>query len=83
MGTIILSALVTHTAGHWMVERAAVLRRYQFQWPVLDVALLASAMRWAMWLVIAGGLYWLVMGPLRQLVNRPPREQPAVGAKDV
>jgi hypothetical protein len=47
------------------------------------VALMASAMRWAMWLVIAGGLYWLVTGPLRQLVNRPPREQPAVGAKDV
>jgi hypothetical protein len=82
-GTIILSTLVAHTGWHWMVERADVLRQYQFQWPALDVALLAGAMRWAMWLVIAGGLYWLVMGPLRQLVNRPPGDQPAVGAKDL
>jgi HupE / UreJ protein len=82
-GTIILSTLVAHTGWHWMVERVDVLRRYQFQWPALDVALLAGAMRWAMWLVIAGGLYWLVMGPLRQLVNRPPGDQPAVGAKDL
>src|ERR1700680_378106 len=62
-GTIILSALVAHTAWHWMIDRYQVLRRYQFQWPVLDAALLASAMHWAMWLVIASGLYWLVMGP--------------------
>jgi hypothetical protein len=86
-GTVILSALVAHTAWHWMVERAAVLRQYQFQWPVLDVALLASAMHWAMWLVIAGGLYWLVFGVLRtlprQMGNRAAGEQPAVGGKDV
>jgi hypothetical protein len=83
MGTIILSALVAHTAWHWMVERAAVLQRYRFQWPVLDVALLASAMRWAMLLVIAGGLYWLVFGVLRQLGSRPPGDQPAMDAKDI
>jgi hypothetical protein len=83
-GTIILSALVTHTAWHWMVERAAVLRQYQFQWPVLDAAFLASAMRWAMWLVIAGGLYWLVFAVIGQLRSRPAAaDQPAVGAEDV
>jgi hypothetical protein len=86
-GTVILSALAAHTSWHWMVERAAVLRQYQFQWPVLEVALLASAMRWAMWLVIAGGLYWLVFGVLRtlprQIGSRAPGDQPAVGAKDI
>jgi hypothetical protein len=85
-GTIILSALVTHMAWHWLIERAAVLRRYQFQWLVLDAALLVSAMRWAMWLVIAAGLYWLVFGVLRNqrsLGNRPPEDQPVVGAKDL
>jgi hypothetical protein len=80
MGTIILSALVTHTAWHWMVERAGVLRRYQFQWPALDVALLASAMRWAMVLVVAGGLYWLVFGVLRQSGDRPPGDEKGVGS---
>jgi hypothetical protein len=30
MGTIILSALVAHTAWHWMLDRAALLRQYRF-----------------------------------------------------
>lgn len=29
MGTIILSALVAHTAWHWMLDRAATLRQYR------------------------------------------------------
>jgi hypothetical protein len=82
MGTIILSGLVTHTAWHWMVERAGVLRQYRFQWPALDAALLASAMRWAMLLVVAGGLYWLVFGVLRQFGTRTPGDETAVGAKE-
>ena len=36
MGTIILSALVAHTAWHWMIERADRLRAYRFEWPPLD-----------------------------------------------
>ena len=31
MGTIILSALVAHTAWHWMTERWAVLRQFRFE----------------------------------------------------
>jgi hypothetical protein len=60
MGTIILSALVAHTSWHWTTERWAALRQFRFQWPVLDAAFLAGAMRWMMLLVIAAGLYWLV-----------------------
>jgi hypothetical protein len=30
MGTIILSALIAHTAWHWMLDRAALLRQYRF-----------------------------------------------------
>ena len=59
-GTIILSALVTHTAWHWMTERWAVLRQYRFEWPVLDLAFWASAMRWAMVAVIVLGIAWLI-----------------------
>jgi hypothetical protein len=65
LGTIILSAIVAHTAWHWTSERFGVLRQFRFEWPVIDAAFLASAMRWAMLLVIAGGLYWLVFGVLR------------------
>jgi hypothetical protein len=65
LGTIILSALIGHTAWHWMTERYGVLRQFRFEWPVVDAAFLASAMRWAMLAVIAAGLYWLVFGVLR------------------
>src|SRR5262249_37704654 len=57
LGTIILSALITHTAWHWMTERAAVLRRFRFEWPAFDALFLASALRWMMLVVAAAGLY--------------------------
>jgi hypothetical protein len=65
LGTIVLSAIVAHTAWHWMADRYAVLRQFRFEWPVIDAAFLASLMRWAMLAVIAGALYWLVFGVLR------------------
>jgi hypothetical protein len=43
LGIIMLSALVAHTAWHWMLERGAELAK--FPMPKLDAALLASAMR--------------------------------------
>ena len=65
MGTIILSTLVAHTAWHWMTERWGTLRKFRFEWPVVDAAFLAGAMRWMMLLVVGAGLYWLVFGVLR------------------
>jgi hypothetical protein len=64
MGTIILSALVAHTAWHWLIERWDVLRRFRVEWPAVDAAFMASAMRWTMLLVVAAGLYWLVFSVL-------------------
>lgn len=32
MGTIILSAIVAHTAWHWMMDRGAVLAQFDIQW---------------------------------------------------
>ena len=49
MGTIILSALVAHTAWHWMIDRFGVLR--QFPWPQPTAADLASGIRWLMALI--------------------------------
>jgi len=65
LGTIILSALVGHTAWHWMGDRYAVLRQFRFEWPVIDAAFLAGLLRWAMLVVVAIALYWLVFGVLR------------------
>ena len=57
IGTIYLSALITHSAWHWMVERAEQLR--QFSWPALDAALLASLMRLSMLGVLFAAIVWL------------------------
>ncbi len=65
LGAIILSALAAHTAWHWMIDRADVLRQYRFEWPALDVVFWIAAMRWAMLGVIAAGLYWIIFGVLR------------------
>jgi hypothetical protein len=60
MGTIILSAIVAHTAWHWMIDRYQVLRLYQIRWPALEAAPAAKALRLLMVIVIAAGLVWLV-----------------------
>ena len=66
MGTIILSALVAHTAWHWMIERWGVLRQFPFPWPAMNAAFLATAMRWTMVIVALAGLVWLVSLFLRK-----------------
>lgn len=74
IGTILLSALVAHTAWHWMLDRASVLRQYQFQWPTFDMALLAGTMRGLMLALIAIGAAWLLSGLAGRLA-RPSRER--------
>jgi hypothetical protein len=64
MGTIILSALVAHTAWHWMIERGERLRRYSR--PAVDIMTLVIAMRWLMLAVVVAGLVWLALSVLRR-----------------
>jgi hypothetical protein len=58
LGTIILSAVAAHSAWHWFTERGAALLEYRWQWPVLDAAFLAAAMRWGMLIVGSVGVLW-------------------------
>jgi hypothetical protein len=81
IGTIILSALIAHTGWHWMTERAGRLSQYQFQWPALTAALMVSAIRWMMLIVILAGLIWLVLGVLRHPPERSAEHEAAVGAE--
>lgn len=60
MGTIILSAIVAHTAWHWMLDRGSVLRQFRFEWPAFDATLLALVLRWLLLFTILGGMLWLV-----------------------
>ena len=69
VGIIILSALVAHTAWHWMTERAEQLA--QFPWPILGAAEWAGMMRWLIALLVLAGVAWL--GPaLWGRRERPP-----------
>ncbi len=64
-GTIILSALVAHTAWHWMTDRWGVLIRYRIEMPVLDAALWAGVLRLLMFIVIGAGAVWYIAGLVR------------------
>jgi HupE/UreJ protein len=79
-GTIILSALIAHTGWHWMLDRGERLRQFRFTGPVLTAAMLASAMRWLMVMLILGGLVWCVAKywPLKF----PPRQPSPRGRLD-
>jgi hypothetical protein len=75
IGTIIVSALVAHTAWHWLIARADALRQFPFPWPDPSAAWLAGAMRWLILAVIAVGLVWLVFGLLLPSARRPTEKE--------
>ncbi|MGE3276859.1 MAG: HupE/UreJ family protein [Vicinamibacterales bacterium] len=67
MGTILISALVAHTAWHWAQDRYGVLS--QFEWPAFDPAGVAAFLRLLMLVVVAAALVWGVVS----LLQRPGR----------
>ena len=68
MGTIILSAIVAHTAWHWLIERGEQLAR--FPWPTVDAFFLLGVVRWAIAVVLLAAVVWLV----RVIVARRRRD---------
>jgi len=66
IGIIIISALVTHTAWHWMLERGAQLAKFPF--PRLDAAFMASAMRGLMAALILAALVWAANSWLKRWI---------------
>jgi hypothetical protein len=73
MGTIILSAIVAHTGWHWMIDRAQLLSRYQFELPDLTLGWFASAVRWLMIVVAMAGAWWLM-----KVIFRPREPDSAI-----
>jgi hypothetical protein len=74
VGTILLSALVAHTAWHWMLDRGAALRQYEFEWPTIDAAFAVSAMRALMLVLIVVAAVWAMYGLYRRLLVGAKRE---------
>jgi hypothetical protein len=63
-----------------MTARGAVLREYQLEWPVLDLAFLAGALRVLMLLLIIGAAGWAMLVLTRRLGS--PSGQEAHGLAD-
>lgn len=58
IGGILLSALLAHSAWHWMLDRGATLTQFQLQMPILDSVFFAALMRWGMMLIVVGLVLW-------------------------
>ncbi len=71
IGTIVLSALMAHTAWHWMLERGGRLAQYRWEWPDLTAAFLAGATRGLMLIVIVLGITLGVRQLRRRKFPRP------------
>ncbi|MBI3792796.1 MAG: HupE/UreJ family protein [Gemmatimonadetes bacterium] len=55
---VALSAIVGHSAWHWMTERWELLRRYPFELPARDAAFWAALMRGGVVVIVAGVALW-------------------------
>ena len=80
IGTIVLSAVVAHSAWHWMAARWSALRAYRFEWPALDTALLADLMRAAMLALIVAAAAWVMLVIARSLRPRSDLGEIATGS---
>lgn len=58
IGTILLSALLAHSAWHWMLDRGNSLSQFQMQMPIFDSIFFAGLMRWGMLLIVIGMVLW-------------------------
>ncbi len=67
IGCILLSALLAHSAWHWMLDRGGQLGQFTFQYPIFDNLFYAALMRWAMLLIIVVGCFWLTYEVFRRL----------------
>lgn len=58
IGTILLSALLAHSAWHWMLERGEQFNQYQLQMPIFDSVFFAALMRWGMMAIVIAAVLW-------------------------
>jgi hypothetical protein len=59
-GVLLSSALVAHTAWHWMLDRGALLSQYHFVMPAMNLAFAAATVRATMLLIVIGVVAWLM-----------------------
>jgi len=67
LGVIVASALIAHTALHWLAERWGELAKFPL--PRADVLLAIAVMRWAIAGLVLAGVVWLVSRPLNRWIG--------------
>ena len=68
-GIIVSSILIGHAGWHWMTERLAIARLSS--WPVMDVNLLLTVVRWLLALTVVGGIAWFIAGLFKHKPDAP------------
>jgi hypothetical protein len=71
MGTILLSALVAHTAWHWMTERWEILSQFPITWAAFSRAMFTGAMGWLLLAMLLAGTVWAGFKAM-QSPDQPP-----------
>ncbi len=71
VGTILLSALLAHSAWHWMLERGAQFSLYQIPMPIFDTVFFIGLTRWGMLLVIIAASLWALAELFRRFAIIP------------
>ena len=67
MAVIVLSALVAHSAWHWMTDRGATLAQYHLTAPPVDALFWLGLLRAALLISIAGAAAWLFSLAIKRL----------------
>ncbi len=69
VGTIILSAIIAHSAWHWMSDRVSQFLAYDLSLSTPGAGSLAMLMRWAMLLLITAVIIWLMYNVYKRLMS--------------
>ena len=68
-GIVVSSVLIGHAGWHWMTERMAIARLSS--WPLFDLNLMLTVVRWLLALAVIGGAAWFVAGFLKKKPAEP------------
>jgi hypothetical protein len=68
-GIIVSSIIIGHIGWHWMTDRFAIAQLSG--WPVFDLNLLLTIVRWLLALTVVGGVAWFVAGLLKRKPHAP------------
>ncbi|RPI57127.1 MAG: HupE/UreJ family protein [Acidobacteria bacterium] len=77
-GIIVASVVIGHVGWHWMTERVTIAQLSG--WPVLDLQLLLTLVRWLLAITVVGGGVWFIAGLVRK---KPVEAEPELPEKSI